>query len=194
VELELLNSTEGPLPTAGETETATVTAPVSPKLFKAIFDMLDLPGTTLRLARLAVMLKSAFTLTVTTTKWIIPPFVPVTFTEYAPAGVAGVVATFRVAVAMFPPAASATITLVPVKEELLNNATGPLATTGETATPKVTLPARPFVLFRPIVDVPKDPATKDSDLGLAVTLKSSTFTGTKKECRRIPLASVTLTE
>ena len=178
----MLNSNEGPLLITGKTETAIVTAPVSPKLLKTIFDMLKLPGTTLKLAGLAVTVKSAFTVTVITTEWVIPPCVPVTVTEYAPAGVAGVVATFRVAVAMLPPVASATITLVPVKEELLNNATGPLATTGETATPKVTLPSSPFVLFRPIVDVAKDPATKDRDLGLAVTLKSSTFTGTKKEC------------
>jgi hypothetical protein len=182
VEVELVNNTEGPFPTAGKTEKATVTTPVSPKLLKAIVETLNVPGITLKFAGLAETLKSAFTMTATITKWVIPPFVPVTFTEYAPEGVAGVVVTFRVAVAMLPPVASATITLVPVRVELLSIATGPLATAGETTTPDVTLPERPFVLFKPIVEVPKDPATKDSDLGLAVMLKSSTFTGTKKEC------------
>jgi hypothetical protein len=67
VEVELLNNTEGPFPTTGKMAAATVTTPVSPKLFNAILDVLNLPGTTLRLAGVAVILKSAFTVTVTIT-------------------------------------------------------------------------------------------------------------------------------
>ena len=73
------------------------------------------------------------------------------------------------------------MTLVPVKEELVNAATGPLATRGETASLNVTLPSKPFRLVRPIDDVPKEPGTKDSDVTLAVILKSTTLTGTKKK-------------
>src|SRR6266568_4819492 len=109
-----------------------------------------------------------------------------------PEAVDVVVATFSVAL-VTPPATTLTITLVPVKVELVKDIEGPLATNGDTEAVMVTLPAKPKTLPTVTEETPEEPAAKDREELLAVILKSTVFTLKRRKCCRGPLIAVTLT-
>lgn len=67
VEVEFLSNIEGPFATRGEIDAVTLTSPAKPRLFRMILDDADLPTRKFRVVGLEEILKSAATVTVTTT-------------------------------------------------------------------------------------------------------------------------------
>jgi hypothetical protein len=89
--------------------------------------------------------------------------------------VAVVELTVRVAVAV-PPEGTVTVTLLPVKLELVKDIDGLFATVGLTVNEMVTFPVKVLILVRVSVVELEEPSGFTKEVGLAVMLKSGTVT------------------
>jgi len=85
--------------------------------------------------------------------------------------------TVKVAV-FVPPAVSATLTLLPVKLELLSVIVGPLTRLGKIVVERVTTPANELTLVRVRIEVFVEPRGTNSLFGLGTILKSGIVTVT----------------
>jgi hypothetical protein len=148
----------------GDTVAVRLTLSVRPKLFSVTVDVPDLPATTLGgLGEVTLIAKSPVMVIAKPVEWVKEPLVPVTVTEYEPAGVNAVVDMVKAEVPVLPG--------VRERPVVLNDAERPEAP-GVMADESVTVPVKP-TLATVTADVVGLPATNVPGVGvLELNVKS----------------------
>lgn len=150
-------------PVDGDTVSDNVTVPVKPFVAETVIvEVPAEPTATLTLVGLAVTVKfgAAVTVNVTVTEWESDPLVPVTVTVKLPV------------VDPVHDRLEVPDVVVLVKATLVGDKVHVRPAEGETVSDNVTVPVNPLMAFTETAEVPAEPTTTGTVIGLAVTVKS----------------------
>ena len=150
-------------PVDGEILSDSATVPVKPFVAETVIvEVPAEPTATLTLVGLAVTVKfgAAVTVNVTVTEWESDPLVPVTVTVKLPV------------VDPVHDRLEVPDVVVLVKATLVGDKVHVRPAEGETVSDNVTVPVNPLMAFTETAEVPAEPTTTGTVIGLAVTVKS----------------------